>query len=207
MQPQNDTDDQIEDDGTNYNESHTKHEVHTLSKYGITKYFTDDYSCKTDNDGATSHIDVCKALILCEESAREGNQSIRYCKTDDLHDRDIDPLCQRHMRIITGRTNSRTLLRSKVPVHKKHNNCNEDKCNHNGLRYISKGYHKIVDINRYCLIRTTHNIQIDGIESHLRQNSRQDVRNTQNRMEESSHNTCQNTCDYCNQKSDRSRYP
>ena len=48
-----------------YNEYKSCEEIHLLSKYRISKYLTDNNSCKSDNDSTTSHIDIRETLILC----------------------------------------------------------------------------------------------------------------------------------------------
>ena len=64
----------------------------------------DDDGRKTDDDGAASHIDVGRALILCKQGARDGYDSVGEHQADDDVGLGIDALCtdvlycKRHLR-------------------------------------------------------------------------------------------------------------
>ena len=55
--------------------------------------FSDYDSSKTDDDGTTAHIDICKSLILGEKSTGKCYQSIGNHKAKDFVEICINTLC------------------------------------------------------------------------------------------------------------------
>ena len=93
--------------------------------------FSDDDSSKTDDDGTTAHIDICKSLILGTKCTCKCYQSIGDHQTKyDIKIR-IDSLRTAHVWITSGRTKRTSEFCSKKPVQDPDDHDTEDRYHKN----------------------------------------------------------------------------
>jgi len=58
--------------------------------------FADDDSSQTDDDGTTAHADISKALILAQQCAGQGHQTVRDRQTQHHIEAGVDALGAAH---------------------------------------------------------------------------------------------------------------
>jgi len=152
--------------------------------------FADDHGSQTDDDRAASHANVYKALILRQQRAGEGHQTVGEHQPQHLIGIGIDALCARHVGVRARCAQRAAALRAKEPIQQRdhrHGKRREDD-KRIGKRHcarVSGGDNQRIVIDADGHVRlAAENAQIDGIQRELGQDARQNRRNAHERMEQ-----------------------
>ena len=139
-----------------------------------------DNGSKANDDRAAAHVDIRRALKLCEQRAGEGDKTVRKHEAKYNVRVRIDALCAGHVLIRAGGADGAAALRAEEPVQKRdHAECEkkqhwqrifQTQVTHKALRH-----HQGVFIHADGLIGlAVHDAKIDRVKRKLRQNAGQD---------------------------------
>ena len=159
----------------------------------------DDDRRQADNDRAAAGVDVCEALILAIQRARERDQTVRDHQTEHLVEIDVDALCAAHVGVRAGRADGAAELSAEEPVqqrdnhHGKHRN-DKDRVLRNDFLDISQRNEQrvVIRIDRDVRL-AAHDAQVDGEQRELRQDTGENGRNTHKGMQDAGDETREHT--------------
>jgi len=180
------------ENGTDHDAGQGQEEVFDTGEDG----FSDDDGGKSDDDGSHAHGDIGIALILAEESARQGDHAIGESQADDLSQVGINSLRPTHFFIDARGTDARSQLGSEEPVQQEHDK-EADNASQNerkvGLIQLEQTCQR--RIQRFDAVQLkvggSHDMQIDREQRSHSQNSRKNGGYLQLGMKDSCHDSRQ----------------
>ena len=159
----------------------------------------DDNRSQTNDDGATAHADICKALILAQQRTGQSHKTIGDRQTQHNIEVGVDALRPGHCGVGSGSTDGAAQLGAKKPVQ------DADKCNGNDddhddgvmeCKFLdpAQGDQQTVLIHIDSLIGLAHDFEVDGIQRKLGQDTGKDSRDSHKSVQDAGDKACQQAC-------------
>ena len=149
----------------------------------------DDDSGQTDDDGTTAHADIGKALILAQQCTGQGHQTVGDRQTQHHIEAGVDTLGTAHGGVGTGGADAAAQLGAKEPVqhaddHGADQNDHDDGVVQGNLLDPAQGDQQVVLVHVDGLVGLAHDLQVDGVEGQLGQDTSQNGRDAHKGVEQ-----------------------
>lgn len=184
LEPEDDAHHDVVDDAANDHKGQLAEEVQMLAQQRLSDDLTDDDGGQANDDGAAPHVDVGKPLILCHKAAGQSHKGVGQAQSDDLGDADVDALCLTHSRIAASGTDGATLFGAEVPVERHDHNGDEHQGDKDGSGDLPGGEEQGILIHADGQVGHAHDVQVDGVQGDLGQDTGQDGRDAQEGVEQ-----------------------
>ena len=140
-----------------------------------------DDSSQTNDDRATAHADICKALILAQQRAGQGHQTVGDSQTQHHIEAGVDALCAGHGGVGAGGTAAAAQLATEEPVQHPDECRRDEDDHHDGVvqgKFLDPAQREeqVVLVHVDGLVGLAHDLQVDGVEGQLGQNTSQNGR-------------------------------
>jgi len=149
----------------------------------------DDDSSQTNDDGTTTHADIREALILAQQRAGQGHQTIGNGQAQHDVKVGVDALCPGHCGVGTGGADAAAQLGTEEPIQDADDHGRDDEHHNDGVVEGSlfdpaQGDEKVIFIHIDGLVCLAHDLQVDGVEGQLGQDACQDGRDPHESVEQ-----------------------
>ena len=191
---QNDALDNTVDDGTGGNR-HQLAQQRALTE----QHIADDDRSQTEHDTAGTHVQRCHFVVLRDQRAGHGDQTVGQHQAGELGGVSVDAQRAAHMLVIAGGADNDALFRAEEPPQRQNHQHNSYSAVHqnDALLVQTKGRNNaencgiylasLGNLHREGQIRLAHDVQINRVQADLRQNGRQQARNLQLGIHQTSH--------------------
>ena len=167
----------------------------------------DDDSSQTNDDRATAHADICKALILAQQSARQRHQTVGHSQTQHDIEVSVDALRTGHGGVRAGGTDGTAQLGAEEPVqnadqHRCDNDDHNDRVVESELLDPAQGDQQVVLVHVDGLIGFAHDFEVNGIQRKLGQDAGKDGRNAHKCVQDTGDEAGQQACQQRHEQGD-----